>query len=347
MKTESIKGEEDVKLMLFKKNSNGGGSHSSYPSFTGTGGFAKAQVGLTILIICLIGFSSAFYKIGTEEQGVVTRFGAFIKIVDPGAHFKLPFGVDRVYKVPVTRIYESQFGFRKGSKNFSKATARQESMMLTGDLNVAVVQWILQWKVVDPKKFIFHAKNVEKNIRDSSVSVMLRVVGNKLVSDVLTTDRIDIAKRAKKLTQEVIDTYDMGVLITTINLQNVTPPDPVKPAFNEVNIARQEKEHMINTAKAKFNEVIPKARGRAQQRITESQAYAVDVINKAKGDSAKFTKVLKAYQMAPEITRKRLYLDTMREILTKTKSLVVVDSEIKGILPIYQKLMEESPKNGG
>lgn len=305
------------------------------PSLRTSAGFAKLQILVILALVALIGLSSSFYKIETSEQGVVTRFGAFTGIVDSGAHFKLPFGIDRVYKVEVTRIHELQFGFRKENKNFPQVAARRESLMLTGDLNVAIVQWVLQWRVMDPKKFIFHAKNVEKNIRDSSISVMRRVVGDKLVSDVLTTDRVNIAESAKKLTQEVIDTYDMGVLITTINLQNVMPPDPVKPAFNEINIAKQEQEQMINKAKEKFNEIIPKAKGLANQKLTESEAYAINLINKAKGDSARFKEVLNAYKNSPDITRKRLYLEAMEEIFSKGKKFMIVDPEIKGLLPIY------------
>lgn len=332
--------------MFDQNNPNNHHSKSPKDAMAAFGGGTKVQLAVIILLVVLMGASSAFYKIETSEQGVVTRFGAFTHIADEGPHFKLPFGIDRVYKVPVTRIHEIQFGFRKNSRNFSTITARQESLMLTGDLNVAIVEWILQWKVSDPKKFIFHAKDVEKNIKDSSISVMRRVVGDKLVSDVLTTDRITIAEDAKRLTQEVIDTYDMGVLITKVNLQNVTPPDPVKPAFNEINIAKQEKEQMINKAKEKFNEVIPKAKGRAKQMLTESQAYAIRVINKAKGDSSRFKQVLEAYNQAPEITRKRLYLETMQEVFSKANKVTIVDSEIKGLMPIYNNnVLANSPKD--
>lgn len=320
---------------MFKRKKKEPAEKADKFTFSNSSGFAKLQVTVVLFLVGLIGLSSAFYKIETTEQGVVTRFGAFSHIVDSGAHFKLPFGIDRVYKVEVTSIHELQFGFRKDAQDFQEVTAKRESLMLTGDLNVAVVQWVLQWRVLDPRKFLFQAKNVEKNIRDSSISVMRRVVGDKLVSDVLTTDRITIAESAKKLTQEVIDTYDMGVLITTVNLQNVMPPDPVKPAFNEINIAKQEQEQMINKAKEKFNEVIPKAKGLANQKITESEAYAINVVNKAEGDSARFKEVLDAYKDSPEITRKRLYLEAMEEIFSSGKNFMIVDPEIKGLLPIY------------
>ena len=217
--------------------------------------------------------------------------------------------------------------------------------MLTGDLNIATVQWILQYRVINAKKYIFHVRTnqVRTHIRDSSISVMRRVVGDKLVSDVLTTDRVSIAEEARRLTQEVVDTYDMGVQIIRINLQNVTPPDPVKPAFNQINIARQERERMVNQAKEQFNKVIPKAKGRAQQKLIEAEAYAIKTINKAKGDSLKFQETLKAYRVAPEVTKKRLYLETMQELLTKAKRLTIIDSKVRGVLPIFGKdLLENS-----
>ena len=302
----------------------------------------------TILVLLLVGFIAmvtSFHKIDTSEEGVVTRFGKYSHTLGEGPHFVFPFGIDQVYTVPVTEIHELEFGFRKERSHFSPAQSKQESLMLTGDLNIATVQWILQYRVINAKKYIFHVRTnqVRTHIRDSSISVMRRVVGDKLVSDVLTTDRVSIAEEARRLTQEVVDTYDMGVQIIRINLQNVTPPDPVKPAFNQINIARQERERMVNQAKEQFNKVIPKAKGRAQQRLIEAEAYAIKTINKAKGDSLKFQETLKAYRVAPEVTKKRLYLETMQELLTKAKRLTIIDSKVRGVLPIFGKdLLENS-----
>ena len=309
-------------------------------SMTSEGGNPSSfffQLPVIIVFVVLYGAFSSFYKIETGQQGVVTRFGAFSKITDEGPHFKLPFGIDQVYKIEVTRVHELQFGFRNRA-TLSKEITSLESLMLTGDLNVATVQWILQYKISDPAKYLFRAENVEKNIRDITISVMRRVVGDKLVSDVLTTDRVSIAENAKRLTQEALDRYDMGVLVLRMNLQNVTPPDPVKPAFNEINIAKQEKEQMINEAKSTYNKVIPKAEGQAEKKVTESQAYAVDVVNHALGDSEKFTKILLAYKKAPEIMRKRMYLDTMESVFSRIDDFVIVDQKIKGLLPVFQDL---------
>lgn len=303
--------------------------------------FDIPQIGTRTQLIIFIAFVvfymllTSFYKIQPAEQGVVTRFGAFSHITDEGPHFRLPFGIDYVYKVPVARIQQMPFGTRPNVRMLSKSVIRKESIMLTGDLNVAVVEWMLLYKISDPKKFLFHAEDVRKNLHDTSVSVMRRVVGDKLVEDVLTTDRVQIAQDAKKITQQVIDTYDMGIHIVKINLQNVTPPDQVKPAYNEINIARQEKEQMINQAKASYNQVIPAAKGKADKKITEAQAYSVQLINKAKGDSEKFNKVLEAYQAAPKVTKKRLYLETMEKIFSNMEKLTIVDAKIKGLLPIF------------
>lgn len=297
----------------------------------------RTQFFIFIAFVMLYMLASSFYKIETSEQGVVTRFGAFSHVVNPGPHFRLPFGIDEKYPINVTKIRELQFGFRKAVRRLSQNTVRKESIMLTGDLNVAVVEWILQYKVADPTKYLFHAVNVEKIIHDTSISVMRRVVGDKLVEDILTTDRVQIAQDAKRITQEVIDTYDMGIHILKINLQNVTPPDPVKPAYNEINIARQEKEQMINQAKESYNKVIPAAKGKAQKKITEAEAYAIELVNTAKGDSERFNQVLKAYQAAPKITEKRLYLEMMEKIFSNMENLTIVDSKVKGLLPIFNQ----------
>lgn len=332
---------EDLNNMISgnkkKKSHNGGGDGGDGSSGGGTGGSAGGKF-LQLLIIAgvvvLYASFTSFYKIETTQKGVVTRFGAFHTITDEGPHFKLPFGIDQVYKVEVTRIHEEQFGFRK-NRDLSSQQARQESLMLTGDLKVAVVEWILQYKIHDPKKYLFNAVNVGKNIRDISISVMRRVVGDKLVTDVLTTDRIFIAEQARKFTQETLDRFDMGVTITNLNLQNVTPPYDVRPAFNEVNIARQEKDQLINQAKGEYNKVIPQAQGKAEQKIAEAKAYAIDIVNRAKGDAQKFSAIAAEYKKAPAVTKERMYLEAMENIFSQVDKLTIVDSSVKGLLPIF------------
>lgn len=336
---------DDIEKMISgigRKGRGGGGSNGSGPKSSGGGGFGL-QMLVVVLVLIGYGLFTAFYKIEESQQGVVTRFGAFSHISEPGPHFKLPFGIDQVYKIEVTRVHELQFGYRIG-QTISKTQARLESLMLTGDLNVAVVEWILKYRIADAKKYLFHASNVEKNIADISVSVMRRVVGDKQVSDVLTTDRVSVAERAEKLTQQTLDTYDMGILITGIALQNVTPPEPVKPAFNEVNTARQEKERMINEALGIRNKVIPEAKGKANRLVDEAKAYQVDRVNRAKGDAEKFKEILVAYQAAPQITRKRMYLETMETIFANPDKITIVDSQIKGLLPVFKGLINPPEK---
>jgi membrane protease subunit HflK len=294
----------------------------------------KFQLLITLGLLASYGFFTSFYKIEPAEKGVLTRFGKYLGTVEPGPHFRIPFGIDKVYRVDFSRIHEESFGLRK-DRSLSAEDARLESLMLTGDLKVAVVEWILQYQIIDPKKKLFSAVNVPGNIRDISISVMRRVVGDKLVTDVLTTDRIKIAMQAKKLTQEILDKYDLGIEITNLNLQNVTPPPLVRAAFNEVNIAKQEKDEVINRAKGTYNHVIPEAEGKAAQVVAQAEAYAISTINKAKGDAEKFRLVMKEYTKSPEVTRKRLFIETMEEILQNVDSYTLVDKGVSGVLPIY------------
>ncbi len=332
---------EDLNRMFANFGRNKRGPQSPYNG--GGGGNAPSgpnpflQWIIISMFLIAYGALSSFYQVETTQKGVITRFGAFYDIADEGLHLKLPFGIDQVYKVEVTRIHEEQFGFRKDGRKLSAPQLAKESLMLTGDLKLAVVEWIVQYRIHDAKKFLFNAVGVSNNIRDISISVMRRVVGDKLVSDVLTVDRVSIAEAARRLTQETLDKFDMGVTITNLNLQNVNPPESVRAAFNEVNVARQEKDQLVNQAKGAYNQVIPEAGGRALKMVAEAEAYSINLVNKAKGDAEKFKTILEAYRKAPEITRRRLYLDTMEEIFSQVDHLTVVDPEIKGLMPIYSK----------
>lgn len=215
--------------------------------------------------------------------------------------------------------------------------------MLTGDLNVADVEWVVQYKISDPYKYVFKASNPIQNIRDVSESIMRRVVGDMSVKDVLTVGRSEISTEAKQLVQEVLNIYDIGVYITSVKLQDVNPPEIVKPSFNEVNEAKQEQEKVINEAEEKYNKVIPEARGKAEELISKAEGFAISSINRAEGDAAKFLSVLDEYKRAPSITRKRMYLETMESIYKKFQDLTIVDSKVKGLLPVFG----ESPMMGG
>lgn len=318
----------------------GGGRGSGGPSL---GDNPKSLVFILFGIIVVIGVLTSYYTVDVSEQGVVRRFGRYHDTTEPGLHFKLPFGVDQITKVPSKVLLQEEFGFRstgrEGSRTtYSKSAYDEESLMLTGDLNVADVEWIVQYRIADPWKFLFHARNVRRTIRDVAMASMRRVVGDRLVDDVITRGRAGIADQAKVNMQDILNKYDIGIRIEAVMLQDVHPPSSVKPAFNEVNAAKQEQEQAINTAEREYNKVIPEARGKAERKVAEAQAYAVDVINRSKGDAKKFDQVLREYRKAPAVTRKRMFLETMEEIFAKLDSVTIIDGKVKGVLPLYSSL---------
>ena len=327
-----------------RSGGNNGGNGGSGDGGERSGIFDDKSKPLFFLFGALIiawGIFSSVYTIDVSEEGVVTRFGAYNRTSPSGMQFKLPYGIEKVDKVQSKRILQEEFGFRTkltgvtSSSTYDKRQYTVESLMLTGDLNVADVEWILQYRISDSWKYLFHARDVQRNIRDISLSIMRRVVGDRLVGDVLTTGRVEIADQAKVLTQEVLNRYDMGVVVERVILQGVNPPETVKPAFNEVNAAKQEQEQTINVAEREYNRIIPEARGSGERLMADAQGYGIDIVNRAKGNAAQFEEVLKAYKLAPEITRRRLYLDTMEDIFSKVERFTVIDSELKGVMPIY------------
>ena len=273
---------------------------------------------------------SSFYTVQPEQRAVIKRFGSVYGISDPGLHFKLPFGIDTVQIVATERVLKQEFGFR--SEEVS-ATARTrfaaenflgESMMLTGDLNIIQVEWVVQYRIGDPVKYLYSMREPTRTLRDLSESVMRRVVGNRIGSEVLTIGRVEIANTAKEEIQSAMDKYDNGIYVITVELQDVVPPQRVQPAFNEVNEARQELERMINEANRQANEAIPRAQGTANRVISEAEGYATERVNRALGETARFSAVLAEYRNAPEVTRSRLYLETLNETLPRIGSVLVV-----------------------
>lgn len=296
--------------------------------------------GFVVFILAFWGIFSSYYTVDISEEGVVTRFGAYHHTSPSGIHFKIPFGIENVTLVQSKKILQEEFGFRTRDTTGQRSTYDPEnfdveSLMLTGDLNVANVEWILQFRISDSWKYLFHARDVRRNIRDVSMSIMRRVVGDRAVGDVLTTGRVEIADQAKLLTQEVLDQYDMGIKIEKIILQGVNPPETVKPAFNEVNAAKQEQEQTINLAEKEYNKIIPEARGKALKFIADAEGYSIDIVNRAKGDAAQIREVLIEYKKAPDITRRRLYIETMEKVLESASELTIVDKNLKGVMPIY------------
>lgn len=300
----------------------------------------KSIGSIVIIAIVLILGKTSFYTVDPDEEAIIIRFGKYTGTYPPGLHFKLPFGVDKAILVKTKRVLQEEFGFRTSDVSsrrttYSKSEYDDESLMLTGDLNVADVEWVVQYQISDPFKFLFQTGNPNQNIKDVSESIMRRVVGDRLVTEVLTTGRVEIASEAQILMQEILDKYDMGVKIVTVKLQDVNPPEVVKKSFNEVNEAKQEQEKVINQAEEAYNKVVPEARGRAEQMISEAEGYAEALVNKAKGDADKFNAVWVEYKKAPEITKKRIYIDTMEEMFRKFENITLVDPQVKGLLPIF------------
>lgn len=303
-------------------------------------GSKGAGVTVIIVLLLIVAAYSGFYTIAPDEAGVVLRFGKYVGTSEPGLHFKVPFGIDKVNKVQLTTIRKEEFGFRTTRAGVVSRYAKgsdfdAESLMLTGDLNVADVEWIVQFKVSDPYKFLFNVRNVKKNLRDVSESVMRLVVGDDSVNEVLTTGRVGIADIVKTKMQETYDLYGMGIIVTNVILQDVNPPDRVKPSFNEVNEAKQEQEKMINQAWEVYNKTIPEEKGKAEQTIAVAEGYASERINKAKGEATRFTAVFNQYLKAPEVTRARIYLETMEDVMKKADKVYIMDPNAKTLLPHF------------
>ena len=294
--------------------------------------------------LLLILLWSTWFTVQPEETGVIQRFGAVDRTVGPGLHFKMPVGIESVRRVPTERVLKEEFGFattttatgERTQYAADKKSFKEVSLMLTGDLNVIDVQWIVQYRIEDPVRYLFQVRESRQTIRDVAEAVMRRVVGNRLGSDVLTVGRVAVSTEAKAEMQKILSAYETGVRLVTVELQDVTPPDSVKPAFNEVNEARQDRERTINQAQEQANREIPKARGEATRTVTEAEGYAVERVNRASGEATRFTAILAQYQRAPEVTRRRLYLESMADILPQAKALYIVDSDQKTLLPLLR-----------
>lgn len=306
------------------------------------GGGFRPQLILRILAVlaAIAILASTWFTIDPEESGIVLRFGRFSRQVPSGLHLKLPYPFETVVKVPVERQLKEEFGFRtadvdSGSRTtYSAADLSAESLMLTGDLNVAVVEWTAQFRVRDPYKYLFKVRNVRKTFRDMNETVMREIIGDRSVNEVLTVGRQEIAAEVEQRLQKLCDEYETGIKVEQIVLQDVNPPDAVKPSFNEVNQAQQEREKLINQARADYNQIIPKARGQAEQTVEQARGFATDRVNRARGDAQLFMEVHAAYARAPEVTRRRMYLETMAILYPKVKRKIVLDESLKGVLPL-------------
>ncbi len=293
-----------------------------------------------VLIAILVwGALTSVYTVQAEGQAVVKRFGRVIGIREPGLHFKLPFGIDRQYFVPTARVLKHEFGFRTAvvderTTYVKEAQHREESLMLTGDLKVIDVEWVVQYRVIEPNLYLHRVKDVDKTIRDLSEAVMRRIVGNALGSDVLTEKRVQVSTQARDELQEILDSFEMGLRIGTIELQDVTPPETVKPAFNEVNQAEQEKEQTINEAEKRRNQSVPRALGEARGILESAEGYAAERVNRAEGEAARFTAILEEYRNSPEVTRRRLYLEMIEEVLPQLGRVFILDEGPMSPIPL-------------
>lgn len=288
-------------------------------------------------ILAVVGIFTSYFTVGSEAEGVVKRFGKFQYTAKPGLHFKLPFGIDVATIVPVRRQLKLEFGFSTPGASNPDQTSNEGALerdMVTGDLNAAQVEWIVQYGISSPEKYLFNLRNPGSTLRDLTESVMCEVIGDRTVDEVLTIGRAEIAQESLKRLKALLVVLDMGITAEQIQLKNVHPPAPVQRSFDEVNRAQQEREQLINEANGDYNRVIPKARGLAEQRITGAEGFALQRINEAEGDVARFKELLVQYDKAPAITKQRLYLETMNEVLPKLGSKIIIDEDAKQFLPL-------------
>lgn len=304
----------------------------------------KGTIGIAVVIILLVmtGYTSVF-TVDPEEKAVVLRFGKENRIVGQGLHFKLPFFMEQEYKVPVQRQLKLEFGFRTaGDENrvqyaqtqYSAQDFNSESLMLTGDLNVASIEWVTQYTISEPLKYLFRVRNVDQTFRDMNEAVLREIVGDRTITEVLTIGRSEIQNLAKDKLSKLCEDYTLGIVVNQVILQDVSPPEPVKPAFNEVNQAEQEMETTIQNADAAYNREVPKAKGTAKKTIKTAEGYAVQRVNEAEGEVSKFNQVFEEYKKSPEITRQRIYLETIGEIYQTVDRKIIIDENANGVLPL-------------
>ena len=301
---------------------------------------AKHFIWVIIAVLILYSFATSVYTVPEDSKAVVLRFGEGIRREEPGLHFKLPFGIEKHYPVPVKRIFKEEFGFRtlKASvtTQYDSRDYPSESLMLTGDLNIADVEWVVQYKILDPRQYMFAIRDPQQALRDLSESVMRLVVGDQTATQVLTVGRSEITSEVEQKLQDLLNLYKTGLRVESVTLQDVNPPEMVKPAFNSVNEAKQEKEKLINQAREERNTTVPEAIGLAKQKVTEAEGYALKRVNQAQGDADRFISILNAYKSAKEVTRQRLYLETMTEVLPAVEEVYVIDGKSNTPLPILQ-----------
>ena len=294
---------------------------------------------ILLAIFLLVILWTSFFQVRPEEVGVITRFGKYIRKEESGLHNKFPI-LERVYKVPVERQQKEEFGFRTTStgikSQYTKVGTTDESLMLTGDLNLADVEWVVQYRIDDPYRYLFKVRGPINTLRDISEASMRQIVGDRTVNEVLTVGRTEIATMVHQKIQDLCTEYSLGIKIEQVVLQDVNPPDPVKDAFNAVNQAQQEKETLINQARSEYNKIIPKARGQAEETIQKAEGYATARVNNALGEAARFNALYREYVKAPEVTKRRIYLETLGDVIPKLGHKIITDEGGNNVLPLLQ-----------
>lgn len=310
----------------------------------------KTFLVITFLLIIAAAVWSSVYTIPSDSVAVVQRFGKYLKEVPSGLHIKLPLGIDTAMIVPVKRQLKQEFGFKTPGasdpyQSSPDGNGLQETQMVTGDLNAALVEWVVQYRIESPSKFLFEVRSPRQTLRYVSESVMREVVGDRTVDEVITIGRQEIETEALIKMQSLSTKYAMGISIDQVQLKNINPPRPVQESFNEVNQAQQEKEKLINEARRDYNKVIPLALGEKDQRIREADGYRLKRINEAEGDVARFNSLLEEYIKAPEVTKRRIYIETMEKVLPNIKSKIIMDTTTNNILPLLN-LDQSTVKQG-
>ena len=292
---------------------------------------------LIVLALAVAAGFSSVYVVDETENAVITRFGKYKQTVGSGLHVKLPFGIDKNYNVDIKTLRAEQFGFKtvkSGRNNEYKNNSSEESEMLTGDLNIVDVEWVIQYKITDPKQWLFNVYEKEQTIRDISRSVINTLVGDRAIFDVISSDRSTIQNLAQEQMNENFKALGLGINVTTVQFQNVVPPVEVQAAFEDVNKASQDMKRLINEGKEEYNKEIPKAQGEADRQIQVAEGYAAERVNMAKGDVARFNAVYEEYKRSPKATKERIYLETMAEIFGSETKPELIDSELENLVPV-------------
>ena len=300
-------------------------------------------------MVLLVGVTMAFYTIPAESEGIVLRFGKYIEKVPSGLHAKAPFGIDSVITVPSKRQQKLEFGFSTpGFTNPDQVSDEPglEKSMVTGDLNSALVEWVVQYRISNPEQYLFDVRQPAQTLRDLSEAVMREVIGDRTVDEIITIGRQEIEEAVLLRLTELANRYQLGISINQVQLKNVNPPEPVQPSFNEVNRAQQDRENSINLANGEYNKAVPRVRGEADQKIRAAEGYRFQRINEAEGDVTAFNQVLTQYLKSPDVTRIRLYLETMATVLPQAKQQIIVDDTVQQIMPMlaFPTKVFEAPK---